>query len=388
MKALFLAHHLPPSGRSSGRLALEYAKLLRRKGVGVEIVTAAGLGGKSLRRWQGIDVRLATDLPFSAHTPHVQAALDALGVLGRVAFPQDDAPVPDVLVSFDWPSGISGMSLKRTFGKPLVFVYNGAAEARGAPRGPEADWIRGMEEWALDQADAVIAPSEHAKAELKSRFPNLRHQAEVMPTVSVPPERPLQVDREELRRTLGGPEGRTLLFVGACERRNGFDLLLATMPGALFRDPSVRFVIVGDPPSDGQYQAELDRAQKSGRVRCLGPVGDTVLEGLLRVADARLVPARYDPSGVAFWESAQAEIPVIALSTPAAIEAGELIRDLDILPADDPPLFLEAILRPPTLVAPSGSRRGLCREALGSRIALSAGKLSDILSRVCSTRER
>ncbi|MCE9584595.1 MAG: glycosyltransferase family 4 protein [Planctomycetes bacterium] len=388
MKVLLLAHHLPPKGRSFGRLALEYAKLMKTRGIEVALLTSTALGGRLDRRWDGLPTHQVLELPFVAPTAHLQATLDAFRMSDRASDDARIASSADVIMSFDWSSAIAASVMKRAFHKPLIHVYNGAGEARAGAGGIETAWIAEMEGRAVELADHVVVPSAHAGQELRARFPQLCAPVTCAPMVAAMSARSTAVDAEEFRRTLADPDDFLLLFVGAGEKRNGFDILLASLPEILYKNPKVKCVFVGEPPLDPGMREQRDRAERSGRLRVLGEIGDNVLNAVMQVADLLVAPSRYDPSGIGLWQAALAILPVVAIPTPAAAEAREAGCDVTIVPDPDAMGLTETILAAATA---GRSRRseidaGAGYKRLEARAAQSAAALSSAVEAVCIGR--
>lgn len=378
MKILILVRHLPPEGRSTGRLALEYGKLLLSRGAEVTLLTAASPGGNTARRREGLMVEVLPDLPFLAPASHLQATLDGFR-LSRCAVERPELVYStDAILSMDWSTAIAASALKRAYRKPLVQFYGGAAAARTDGNGRDVEWIGEMEGWALERADCVVVPSDHATKELRSRFAGFTRDVVLASACATSPANPVVVDHEEFRRSLASQAENIVLWVGAGRRRNGFDLFLGCLPEVLFRNPRIRVVIAGQPPGEAKLVEEFERVLKSGRVRALGEVGDAVLEGLLQVADLLVAPSRYDPSGIGILHSALRGVPIITTPTPVAIEAKEGGCPVSILDGDDAFGLAHAILA----TTESRSSRSLNSRAVPNSVSSCAEVSSDQLERV------
>lgn len=387
MKALLIVRHLPPQGRSTGRLALEYGKLLRAQGAAVVLMTTDQHGGRAERLQEGLAVKHPPDLPFFAPEDHLQATLDAVRFAKSVSMEPNPLGDGDLVMSFDWSSALVASLVRKTSGARMLHVYNGAVEARVGPSGSAGAWISEMERWALEATDIQVFPSESAKLEAERRFGKFDKTAMVIPTTVTQWTRESREACGEFRRSLALPEETVLLFLGAATRANGFDLFLDSLPAVIYERPTVKVVVVGQGPEEGELLERQGRLAKTGRLQVLGEVGDSVYRALLQVADMVVAPSRYDPSGLKLWEATAFDVPVVTLVTDCAREA---VRDgcpTKLIQAPDHSTLSDQVLEHLKSLPRSSSRKA-CEQARSARERVASDRIAELvgLSRCTEAR--
>ncbi len=129
--------------------------------------------------------------------------------------------------------------------------------------------------------------------------------------------------------------GEYVLYVGAAERRKGFDVLLAAMEAVARERPEVSLAVT----------TRLDGwAVPAGvRVHELGHVDDDTLAALYRGCTALAFPSRYEGFGLPVLEAMSYGAPVIAAAASAVPEAGG--EAACYVPVDDATALAAAIVR-------------------------------------------
>ncbi|HVN68154.1 MAG TPA: glycosyltransferase family 1 protein [Candidatus Binatia bacterium] len=125
-----------------------------------------------------------------------------------------------------------------------------------------------------------------------------------------------------------------VLYVGAAERRKGFDVLLAAMERVARRHPELSLVVT--------TRLEGWAAPAGVRIVELGHVDDDVLAALYRGCAALAFPSRYEGFGLPVLEAMRYGAPVIAARASAVPEtAGDAAC---YVPPEDDAALAEAIL--------------------------------------------
>jgi glycosyltransferase involved in cell wall biosynthesis len=101
----------------------------------------------------------------------------------------------------------------------------------------------------------------------------------------------------------------TILFIGRCENRKGFDYLLEIWKDLLVKFPTLKLVLVGDEIYN-QKMAVLDLQN----VVCLGLVSDIMKSKLLSQAKVVLIPSRYESFGIVTIEAMSFGTPIVVSS--------------------------------------------------------------------------
>jgi glycogen(starch) synthase len=136
------------------------------------------------------------------------------------------------------------------------------------------DWLQGKA-----VADLGVPPERVRAFPLEGRVPNEW-------------ERPL--DCGQVKKEIGlGPFDRLLLFVGPLEHAAGVDLLLEALPVLLQRASNVRVVFAGAGYLHGHLDHRSHQLGVAHAVRLLGHIDSFRLTGLLRAAEALVLPSRY-----------------------------------------------------------------------------------------------
>ncbi len=140
------------------------------------------------------------------------------------------------------------------------------------------------------------------------------------------------------------PGGGTLAFVGRLdERRKGFAVLAAALPGIVRARPGVRVVVVGTGDA-GAATEGLDH-HVADRVSFLGPVDDAAKAAALAGADILVAPNTYGESfGIVLVEAMAAGAVVVASDLPAFRAVLSDGRSGRLVPPDDPAALGAAVV--------------------------------------------
>ncbi|HEX2042059.1 MAG TPA: glycosyltransferase [Acidimicrobiales bacterium] len=232
------------------------------------------------------------------------------GVMARVL---GEGP-SDLIHANYWLSGVAGHALKHDLGLPLVCTFHTLARVKAEAVLGESDGRARAETEVVGCCDAILASSEHERAELGRLYGAEPERVEVVPP-GVDHELFSPGDRTVARAALGLGEGPVLLFVGRIQPLKGADVAIET---AARLDPDTVLLVVGG-PSGPEGQAECRRlaalARDRGvddRVRFVPPQPHERLATYYRAADACLVPSRTESFGLVALEAAACGTPVVA----------------------------------------------------------------------------
>ncbi|MCL6647953.1 MAG: glycosyltransferase [Chloroflexi bacterium] len=254
----------------------------------------------------------------------------------------------DLVHSHYWLSGRVGRVVSQRWGVPHVTIFHTLAEVKNRARIGEREPAERIsaERVIINEADCIIAASQHERQQLVRLYAARPEQIAVLPCgVDLDQFRP----RPKLlaRARLGLTARFILLFVGRLEPLKGIDILLRAAAG-LEERADLAVLIVGG-AADG-YPEEAARlralAAECGiaeRVHLLGPQPQRHLVDLYSAADLTVIPSYYESFGLVAVESLACGTPVIAsrvgglTSTVRDGETGYLI------PWRCPEAFLERI---------------------------------------------
>ena len=157
-------------------------------------------------------------------------------------------------------------------------------------------------------------------------------------------EEPPSVDRDEIRRSLGLPEGCPLaIFVGRLAEQKGVDYLLAALDLLQHVQPDLRTIFAGDGPSRARLEAKAAAFELTGKglVKFLGHRDD--VPRLLAASDLLVLPSLYEGLPNVVLEAMRFAKPVVATAAPGTTE---LVVDGEtgvLVPIGNGPLLARAI---------------------------------------------
>jgi glycosyltransferase involved in cell wall biosynthesis len=220
----------------------------------------------------------------------------------------------DIVVAHDWLSVISGVTIKKETGLPLVFHVHSTERGRTLGNGSEV--VSSIELRGAKAADLVITVSYAMKDELiKLGFP--KDKIEVCYN-GVDPQKynPETVKAEEvkkLRESYGIKEDESMiLFIGRLVGVKGVDKLIMAMPHVLQKYPKAKLVVVGV----GDMQEYLKNLVNTMRLQDSVKLNFNFIseeERILHYAacDVAVFPSLYEPFGIVVLEAMSMERPVV-----------------------------------------------------------------------------
>jgi glycosyltransferase involved in cell wall biosynthesis len=149
---------------------------------------------------------------------------------------------------------------------------------------------KAVEHWTIHRASAVIATGPALVDQVRTVNPEVRtYCIHDIPSSSQEPDEAIAaVVRKELQQT---PEDTLAVYAGSFASYQGIDLLFESMPIAIAKCPTLRFIIIGG--SEVQYvirRAWLGERGIADRVSMIGKVPPDELPHYLRACDIVLSP--------------------------------------------------------------------------------------------------
>jgi glycosyltransferase involved in cell wall biosynthesis len=283
----------------------------------------------------------------------------------------------------------------------------------------------------IQQADRILAVSDHVARLVRDRYPRFAERVLVQPNGFDPSRFPgrerinarHRSELEDLKKRLGLANQPIVLFVGRISAEKGLHYLLEALPAIRARVPDVRVVLAGGPYSLLSPLPTRRRPELQGRrdwrarygaslARLAEPFEDTVVfAGAVRpheiplayaLADVYVQPSVIEAYGLPVIEAMASGLPVVATTAggmPEQVADGETGL---LVPPGDPRSLAEAISRvllDRTLArrlaatATEHARRNLTWDSAAERLlavyeSLTAGDVQEPRSRADSLRSR
>ncbi|MCS7115629.1 MAG: glycosyltransferase family 4 protein [Nitrososphaerota archaeon] len=220
----------------------------------------------------------------------------------------------DLVVAHDWLSAISGVTIKKETGLPLVFHVHSTEKGRTLGNGSEV--VSSIELRGAKAADMVITVSYAMKDELiKLGFPS--EKIEVCHNGVDPqkynPETVKSEDVRRLRESYGIKEDEPMiLFLGRLVGVKGVDKLVMAMPHVLQKYPKAKLVIVGVGDMQDYLKNLVDVMRLQNAVKLnfnFISEEDRILH--YAACDVAVFPSLYEPFGIVALEAMSMERPVV-----------------------------------------------------------------------------
>ena len=220
----------------------------------------------------------------------------------------------DVIVAHDWLSLISGITIKRELGIPLVFHVHSTEKGRTLGNG--SDVVSNIEQRGGLMADMIVTVSEAMKSELIDLgFPKEKIQVCYNGVDPKKYSRGEVSDEKvrEVRQNYGvGDNDLMALFVGRLVWIKGVDKLIRAMPQVLQTIPNLKLVIVGL----GDMQEYLEKLVQTLKLQDVVKFRFEFISEEERIAhyaacDVAAFPSLYEPFGIVALEAMSMGKPVV-----------------------------------------------------------------------------
>jgi phosphatidylinositol alpha-1,6-mannosyltransferase len=135
------------------------------------------------------------------------------------------------------------------------------------------------------------------------------------------------------------------------ERYKGHDLVLRALPEIRRAVPAVQWLVIGDGPLRGEYEALAAELGVADAVRFEGRLSDAERDRRLNAAHVFVLPSRLRPSGgggegfgIVYLEAAAHGLPVVAGAVAGALDAVEDGSTGRLVDPEDPAALAEALI--------------------------------------------
>lgn len=255
-----------------------------------------------------IQADLSDVLPGREYFVHGRRFVDAVE-------PDVERYGPDLLYWRHSLGGLAGVVLSQKLRVPLILEYNGS-EVRtnelwskrdfNATPIPYRDLLRQAEELSFKLAARIVTVSSVLKDELVERgVPASKVQVEPnCVDLERFPRAKLDADREAVRAKLGfKPEHNVVGFIGTFGKWHGVQVLAKAVKPALEKEPSLRFLMIGDGGFMPDVRATLEADRVMDKVVLTGLVPQEQAPALLNACDFHVSPHVPNDDGSQFFGS-------------------------------------------------------------------------------------
>jgi glycosyltransferase involved in cell wall biosynthesis len=194
-------------------------------------------------------------------------------------------------------------------GIPVYVTFHGAEPERVAQFGQIARFT----------ADRVLTPSHNSARDLREigGVPADRLQVMGLGVARKPDPDPARI--AAIRAKLLGESGRVLIVsIARLERQKAIDVLVEAARRSIARDPSLRFVVVGDGPQRDEARAWAAEAGIADKLTFAGHSDEA--EAYLAASDIFFLPSRWESLPISIVEAFQRGLPVVASNTGGVSE--------------------------------------------------------------------
>jgi glycosyltransferase involved in cell wall biosynthesis len=232
---------------------------------------------------------------------------------------------PDVIHAHVFEAGVPAVLLGRLLRRPVVVSEHFTAFQRGLVQGADRRLARAV----FGHADLVCPVSEDLRRQLAAIQPRGRYR--VVPNVVDtavfrPPERPADGNSgrgARLRGHMAAPppsNGRRLLNVASLDVKKGHDVLLDAVARLRASGRAVELDVVGEGELRGALEARSRELGLGEAVRFLGARPPGEVAGLMREADAFVLPSRFENLPVVLLEAMASGLPAVATDVGGVAE--------------------------------------------------------------------
>ncbi len=237
-------------------------------------------------------------------------------------------------VHWPFPHAFFAWAVKRMSSAAVVGNCHGAELAIGRRKA----WVRHVLRWNLNQADQLIANSNHTAGEIHKLCGRKAHVIPFGTTVD---------SRPPTEKANAVP---VILFTGRHIQRKGIEYLIQAMP-ILLRERAVRLVITGDGDQREMLEGLTAELELGECIEFKGFVSAAELSVLYSTCDVYVLPSVFDDHGdaeglgVTSIEAFLNECPVVATDVGGIVDVVHHERTGLLVPEKNPEAIAAAVAR-------------------------------------------
>ncbi|MEM2154083.1 MAG: glycosyltransferase family 4 protein [Nitrososphaeria archaeon] len=353
MRILMLSWEYPPNIIGGiARHVDELSKFLVKKNVEVTIITPEVSGAPLYEVKDGLRI---FRVPIQIPTPNFYTWIFVLNHFfsKKIAQLTREEKTFDIIHAHDWMTVPCSSEAKLYTGSNFILTFHSLEFKRSqGSQTLESRMIESIEWWGSYDAHKIIVCSDSMRKDVIERFNVPEEKLVVIPNGIDPTRLNIIVDVSETRKKYNVFwKEIMILFVGRLTPQKGCEYLIRAMPYVLGKY-NAKLVIVGDGPSRGFLESEVNRLGLLGRVIFTGFLPDDEMIKLLKSADVLVVPSVYEPFGIVALEGMAAGVPVIASDVDGLSEIIEhQVNGIKVFPRDPYSIYwgIDTILSNPSL---------------------------------------
>ncbi|MCX8188106.1 MAG: glycosyltransferase family 4 protein [Nitrososphaeria archaeon] len=386
MRILMLSWEYPPNIIGGiARHVDELSKFLAKKNVEVTIITPEVSGAPLYEVKDNIRI---FRVPIQIPAPNFYTWIFILNHFfsKKIAQLTREDKTFDIIHAHDWMTVPCSSEAKLYTGSNFILTFHSLEFKRSqGSQTLESRMIESIEWWGSYDAQKIIVCSDSMKKDVIGRFNVPEEKLVIIPNGIDTTRLNITVNTSETRRKYNVFWKETMiLFVGRLTPQKGCEYLIRAMPHILGKY-NAKLVIVGDGPSRGFLESEVNRLGLSDRVIFTGFLPDDEMIKLLKSTDVLVVPSIYEPFGIVALEGMAAGVPVIASDVDGLSEIIEHgVNGIKVFPRDPYSIYwgIDTILSNPSL-AESIKRKA--RESINKRFSWEAiaEKTIEVYKKVC-----
>lgn len=251
----------------------------------------------------------------------------------------------DIIHAHDWLSFLAGLEAKKVSGKPLVLHMHATEFDRTGGQGVNSE-VFGIERFAMERADRVVAVSNYTKEKIVSQYGISPEKVVVVHNGIDEEDYSYAADRLEALRAHGT---KVVLFTGRLTVQKGPEYFIRAAQRVLQFIPNTVFVVAGSGDMEYRLMREAAHLGISDKVIFAGFVRGKELDALYRSADLFIMPSVSEPFGITPLESVMSGTPVLVSKQSGVAEVLTHALKTDFWDTDEMANKIIATLRHDTL---------------------------------------
>jgi glycosyltransferase involved in cell wall biosynthesis len=348
-RVAMLASIFAPSIGGIQSHTLRLAQRLVARGAEVHVVTRIQPGLSPFERMAGVRVHRVGIAQAKGAAGSVAFVAAAVPILARLA------PEVDVLHAHQLLSPTSiGLLAAPLVRRPVILNPHACGDIGdvGLLRSTRLGRIRLRT--AVERADAFVAVSRDIRDELLGAGVRPGAIWSIGNGVDTDRFSPATPDaRGRLRRVLGLPAQKLVIYAGRLSPEKGADVLLQAWPAVATAVPGARLCLIGNGSEEAHLRAQARALHVEDSALFIGAVPDVA--PYLRAADVAVLPSRTEGMPVALLEAMSCALPVVATAVGGSAETLRDGATGRLVPSEDPPALAAALAEALTAQTPGGT---------------------------------